>query len=60
MMDITRLPGRPLAGLAVLVLLGLLLLLDTAQSQPINPYAAPPPVALGSGEPPSGAHCSNL
>lgn len=60
MKTLSRLPGRTLTGVAVLILLGLLLVLDTAQSRPINPYAAPPPVALGSGEAPSGAHCSNL
>lgn len=51
-------PGRIATGLLTLALIGLLLLLDAAQSLPINPHAAPPPVALGSGQPPSGAHCT--
>jgi hypothetical protein len=51
-------PGRTTTGLLTLALIGLLLLLDARQSLPINPHAAPPPVALGSGQPPAGAHCT--
>ncbi len=53
-------PGRTTTGLLTLMLIGLLLVLDSRQSSPINPHAAPPPVALGSGQQPSGAHCTRF
>lgn len=53
-------PGRPLTGLVALSLLLLLVLLDGRQSVPINPYAAPAPIAWGSGRAPEGAHCTQL
>lgn len=44
----------------LLVALGVagLLVLDHAQSQPLNPYAAPPMIALGSGLAATGGHCA--
>ena len=46
----------------VVMLLGLgvlgLLALDHAQSAPLNPYTAPPMLALGSGLAAGGAHCA--
>lgn len=54
------LPGRPVIGLLTLTFIVLLLLVDASRSTPINPYAAPEPVALGSGQPPEGAHCTDL
>ena len=51
-------PSRTVTGLMTLTLIGLLLIVDTRQSTPINPHAAPPPVALGSGQAPTGAHCT--
>ncbi|MGX0878927.1 hypothetical protein ACSSV4_003631 [Roseovarius sp. MBR-154] len=44
----------------LLVALGLvgLLGLDHAQSQPLNPYTAPPLLALGSGLAATGGHCA--
>lgn len=56
----TRLPARPLTGFLSLCLLALIMLVDAAQSLPIDPYLAPAPVALGSGMAPQGAHCTNL
>lgn len=53
-----RLPGRPAVGWMSMGFLLLLLLVDHAQSRPINPYQAPPPVALGSGLAPTAAHCT--
>ncbi|MCU0817259.1 MAG: hypothetical protein MUF74_12605 [Cypionkella sp.] len=50
---------RITAALVVLFLLGLLAL-DQAQSRPLNPYAAPPLLALGSGQAAGGAHCAAL
>lgn len=48
--------------LHVVILLGLgmagVLALDRVQSDPLNPYAAPPMLALGSGLAASGAHCA--
>ena len=55
-----KLPSRPLVGTLVLVFLAALLLVDSAGSRPINPFTAPPPVALGSGQAPEGAHCTNF
>ena len=45
---------------AMLLLLGMLgvILLDQAQSEPLNPYTAPPMIALGSGLAASGGHCA--
>ncbi|MFO7758112.1 MAG: hypothetical protein R6V26_06475 [Roseovarius sp.] len=48
--------------LHVVFLLGLgmagVIVLDQVQSQPLNPYTAPPMLALGSGLSASGAHCA--
>lgn len=48
--------------LHVVFLLGLgmagVIVLDQVQSQPLNPYTAPPFLALGSGLAASGAHCA--
>lgn len=55
-----QLPARPVVGSLILAGLVGLLLVDHAGSRPINPYAAPPPAALGSGQAPQGAHCTNL
>ncbi len=54
------LPSRPVVGFMTVACLALLLILDARESIPINPYAAPAPVALGSNEAPSGAHCTNF
>ncbi|MGR3460912.1 MAG: hypothetical protein ACU0AX_14070 [Roseovarius sp.] len=45
---------------AILVGLGILALvvLDRVQSDPLNPYTAPPMLALGSGLPATGGHCA--
>jgi len=47
---------------AMLLGLGLLglIALDQAQSDPLNPYTAPPLLALGSGLAASGGHCAAL
>lgn len=44
----------------LLVALGVvgLLALDHAQSQPLNPFTAPPLLALGSGLAATGGHCA--
>ena len=54
------LPGRTTVGTTLLVLLMGMIGLDLLQSAPIDPYQAPWPVALGSGQVPSGAHCTNV
>jgi hypothetical protein len=59
-MNFAELPSRPIVGYAALVFLFLLLLVDHRQAQPINPYQAPPPIALGSGLAPTAAHCTAL
>ena len=38
--------------------LGGVIVLDQVQSRPLNPYDAPPMLALGSGLAASGAHCA--
>lgn len=43
-----------LLGLGLVGLLGL----DRLQSDALNPYTAPPMLALGSGLAASGAHCA--
>ncbi len=48
---------RPVA-MAVMALLAGMLGLDLATSAPLNPYQAPPLLALGSGMAASGAHCA--
>lgn len=48
------------AHVTLLLALGMggLLVLDQVQSRPLNPYTAPPMLALGSGLAASGAHCA--
>lgn len=54
------LPARTTASTAAAIMLVLLLWIDTYIADPINPFAAPWPTALGSGEVPRGAHCTDL
>ncbi len=54
------LPSRLHVGHCCVGFIVVLLLVDYWQAQPINPYAAPAPVALGSGEAPEAAHCTNF
>ncbi|WP_372890350.1 hypothetical protein [Rhodosalinus sp.] len=49
---------RRLTAALALALLAGLLLLDLSRSAPLDPFAAPPPIALGSGQAPGGAHCA--
>ncbi len=51
-------PARPVVGLLALLLVGLIVGWDLAQGGLPDPFRAPPPVALGSGAAPSGAHCA--
>ncbi|SDX62943.1 hypothetical protein [Roseicitreum antarcticum] len=51
-------PSRPLTGLLALLLLGGILLVDAAGSPPVDLFSAPPPLAFGSGQAPTGAHCT--
>ncbi|SPJ24901.1 hypothetical protein [Palleronia abyssalis] len=52
----TRKLTATIAGLLVVGLLAF----DLAASEPLDPYAQPPVVALGSGAAASGAHCASL
>ncbi|MDP2283589.1 MAG: YeeE/YedE thiosulfate transporter family protein, partial [Pseudohongiella sp.] len=54
------LPDRAKVSSVAAIALILLLWLDNYMADPINPFAAPWPTALGSGEVPSGAHCTDL
>lgn len=58
MSSIEEIPSRPVVGYAALGFLLVLLIVDFRQAQPINPYQAPAPVALGSGQAPTAAHCT--
>jgi hypothetical protein len=60
MSDGGKLPGRPAAGTLVLTALFLFVIVDLLIAEPIDPYQAPYPTALGSGQIPSGAHCTNV
>ncbi|MDO8273731.1 MAG: hypothetical protein Q7U82_17695 [Gammaproteobacteria bacterium] len=53
-----QLPGRPVVGMLALGFILVLLIVDNADSTPINPFNAPPLIAVGSGQAPSGAHCT--
>lgn len=49
---------RPAIGTLTLALIAALILWDSAAAGLPDPFAAPPPVALGSGTLPAGAHCT--
>jgi hypothetical protein len=51
--------GRQGVAAAILVAAAVFLAFDLATSEPINPFAAPPPLAFGSGQAASGAHCAS-
>ncbi|MBM9594060.1 hypothetical protein [Roseitranquillus sediminis] len=51
---------RRVTATAALALVAALVLLDVAGSAPMNPFQAPPLLALGSGEAAGGAHCAAL
>lgn len=56
---IRRPPRRGHFALLLLSMLGLGLAADLAASLPLNPFLAPPPFALGSGQAGGGAHCAS-
>lgn len=51
---------RKLTVLLVFAGMAALLLLDLAQSGPLNPFRAPAALALGSGQAGARAHCAAL
>lgn len=51
---------RRLTAIVTLASLGALIALDLGWSKPLDPYKAPPLLALGSGQAASGAHCAAL
>lgn len=51
-------PGRLAVGGLSLGLIALFVVIDLGMSEPIDPFKSPPPAALGSGQAPTGAHCS--
>lgn len=51
-------PSRPKIGLVALALIAAIVSLDLLRADPVDPFSVPPPSALGSGQAPSGAHCS--
>jgi len=50
-------PRLTVAGLT-LGAIALFVAFDLAISAPIDPFATPPPAALGSGQPAGAAHCA--
>jgi len=55
-----KLPSRTVVGFITLLFFAALVTIDLALSSPIDPYLAPYPTALGSGQIPSGAHCTDI
>lgn len=51
---------RRLTAAALLVLILAILALDMTTSTPLDPFRAPPALALGSGQASGGAHCAAL
>ncbi|TVQ53471.1 MAG: hypothetical protein EA355_13430 [Rhodobacteraceae bacterium] len=51
-------PGRLAVAALILAATAALIAVDLATSDPINPFAAPPPLAFGSGQSGGGAHCA--
>lgn len=49
---------RRVTAVLTLAMVAGVLALDFAESEPLNPYQAPPLLALGSGMASSGAHCA--
>ena len=60
MTDQRQLPRRELSGSLALVAILLFVIFDLVSAEAIDPYQAPYPTALGSGQIPSGAHCTNV
>jgi hypothetical protein len=52
-------PSRSLVAVATIGLILFLVGADLNTAARIDPFAAPPPVALGSGQAPAGAHCTD-
>jgi len=51
---------RGLSALVALALIAAVVVTDLATSAPLDPFRAPPAIALGSGQAASGAHCAAL
>ncbi len=51
---------RRLTASACIALVTAIVVTDLATSAPLDPYRAPPAVALGSGQATGGAHCAAL
>lgn len=51
---------RRLTATLAMALVAGVILIDLGQSAPLDPFKAPPPIALGSGLAAGGAHCAAL
>lgn len=60
MSETYRFPSRSVVALAAIAIILLLAGLDLKATGGIDPFDAPPPVALGSGQAPGGAHCTDI
>lgn len=56
-MTLSAMPRLGVGSLA-LALIAVILLVDLAQSGAPDLFSAPPALALGSGQAPTGAHCT--
>ena len=52
------LPSRRPVAIAVGLFLLIVIAIDQGVSAPPNPFTAPSPIALGSGQAAGGAHCA--
>lgn len=50
--------SRRAVAFAVALFLVIVIAVDQGVSLPLNPFTAPPVIALGSGETAGGAHCA--
>ena len=50
--------SRRAVAFAVAFFLVIVIAVDQGVSRPLNPFTAPPVIALGSGETVGGAHCA--
>ncbi|MCL1627304.1 MULTISPECIES: hypothetical protein [Roseinatronobacter] len=56
-MTLATLP-RQIVGISAIALIGAILALDLARVGAPDLFSAPPALALGSGQAPTGAHCT--
>jgi hypothetical protein len=53
-----RAPSRPVVAYIAIAAIAALITFDTAATGAVDLFNAPPPFAYGSGQAPTGAHCT--